>query len=634
MARVFTITEGLENMGALKTGGQGSVYKGRRRGEIITAVKLLPTPIHTEDPNDKSYRDFQNEVNKLRQVNQEPNPNVVKMLNFGITESGSFPFIEMEFIEGPDLEELLQPPHDSLFTVKEAIKVAEHLSHALAHCHRNDVKHGDMKSNNVKYNRHTGNYILLDFGLAALSDEQRRTSLRHAGAVEFMAPEQSDGELLFQSDIYGFGIILFEILAGVVPFPMDDRSESARNRVMLAHRESPPPDLLALRSQNMPEEWSDAKKRRESMVPEWMTAMVYKCLQKRPENRFLNGSDLYEFIVTNSTQSGDGGAGSEALRKLKQQNRELLKENEKLQKAVLKIQGDAKKKDEEMERLKLLVNGNSNTYSSYYPQKKKRSGSGWLAAFLTLVILGSISYFILKDKPAETKQAQTEQPQAEQKPVIARYRVGTDRAYFYNSPEETTPRSAWVSLGTYIDALDDKSGSIYTEFTNSRGQVTKGWLRKQDLLTPEEFDRQRQQQSQPPEVLYRDELKQAENFLVTFQVNEALRIYRPLVDKQVPEAMYQYGNLALKDQNHDIGCAEAMTLIGNAADKGYVPAKTTLGYLYIFAENPAVLQTGGYTRCSFNKNVDRGVQLLEEASTGGDAAAKDLLAQYRQMQGM
>src|SRR5687767_13397375 len=127
MAKVFTITEGLENMGALKTGGQGSVYKGRRTGAIITAIKLLPTPIHSETQDDKHFTAFQNEVNKLKKVNENPNPHVVKILSSGITDSGAFPFIEMEFIEGPDLEELLQPPHESLFTVKEAVKVATQL---------------------------------------------------------------------------------------------------------------------------------------------------------------------------------------------------------------------------------------------------------------------------------------------------------------------------------------------------------------------------------------------------------------------------------------------------------------------------------------------------------------------------
>src|SRR5688500_17040491 len=128
-------------MGALKTGGQGSVYKAKRTGEIITAVKLLPTPIFTENEADKNFRDFQNEVAKLKKVNEQPNPNVVKVLNSGITETGSFPFIEMEFIEGPDLEELLKAPQDPVFTIREVIKVAEHLSNSMASCHSVDVKH-------------------------------------------------------------------------------------------------------------------------------------------------------------------------------------------------------------------------------------------------------------------------------------------------------------------------------------------------------------------------------------------------------------------------------------------------------------------------------------------------------------
>src|SRR5688572_1285199 len=292
MAKVFTITEGLENMGAMKTGGQGSVYKARRIGEIITAVKLLPTPVYSESEQDKNFTSFQNEVRKLKKVNEEPNPNVVKILSSGITDSGSFPFIEMEYIEGPDMEELLKPPHDPVFTIKEAIKVAEQLSHALAHCHKLDVKHGDIKSNNVKFNKHTGNYILLDFGLAAMSDEQRRTSLRHAGAIEFMAPEQSAGQLFFQTDIYGFGVILFELLAGRVPFPLTDNSESARNIVMVAHMESQPPDLKELRRQHLPKNWSNEKLDKEMHVPDWLLSMIYRCLRKKPEERFANGIEL------------------------------------------------------------------------------------------------------------------------------------------------------------------------------------------------------------------------------------------------------------------------------------------------------------------------------------------------------
>src|SRR3569833_941518 len=279
-------------MGALRTGGQGSVYKGRRIGPIISAVKLLPTPIHSESKEDKNYRNFLNEVEKLKKVNEIPNPNVVKILNSGITESGSFPFIEMEFIEGPDLEDLLKLPHEKIFTVKEVIKVADQLACALSHCQKVGVKHGDIKSNNVKFNNNTGNYILLDFGLSVMSDEQRRSSMRHAGAIEFMAPEQNEGQMLFQTDVYSYGIILYELLAGQVPFPLKDNGETSRNHVMLSHMETPVPDLLALRKENFPKEWPKL----ELEIPGWLMEMIATCLEKKPEDRYANVEALHEVV--------------------------------------------------------------------------------------------------------------------------------------------------------------------------------------------------------------------------------------------------------------------------------------------------------------------------------------------------
>lgn len=332
MSKVFTITEGLENMGALRTGGQGSVYKGRRYGPIISAVKLLPTPVHTESTEDKNFKSFLNEVEKLKKVNEEPNPNVVKILNSGITESGSFPFIEMEFIDGPDLEDLLKEPHEKIFTVNEVIRVADHLANALAHCHKVTVKHGDIKSNNVKFNVHTGNYVLLDFGLSAMSDEQRRTSIRHAGAIEFMAPEQSEGLMLFETDIYSYGVILYELLAGQVPYPLTDNGQKSRNEVLVGHLELALPDLLSLRQQHLPESWSEAKRNHEMQVPLWLLSLISKCLEKLPENRYANGMLLREAILQSSVSelaNNPVGAADTSL---------LQMENERLQTLLLNYQ--------------------------------------------------------------------------------------------------------------------------------------------------------------------------------------------------------------------------------------------------------------------------------------------------------
>jgi len=323
MSKVFTMAEGLENLGALRTGGQGSVYKGRRYGPIYSAVKLIPTPIYTEDENDKNYRNYQNEVTKLQKVNENPNPNVVKILSSGITESGSFPFIEMEYIEGPDLAELLQPPHDKIFTLRELIKLADQLAFALAHCHKVGVKHGDIKSNNVKYNIHTGNYVLLDFGLAIMSEEQRRSSIRHAGAIEFMAPEQHDGKMLMQTDIYSYGVILYELLTGQVPFPLPGNGDTGRNAVMVSHMEQEIPDALKLRSANLPQNWSDEKKAVEMQVPLWFTELLQKCLKKKPEDRFHDGVELHNAIISGSISASAGKTGALSAVALEAENTRL-----------------------------------------------------------------------------------------------------------------------------------------------------------------------------------------------------------------------------------------------------------------------------------------------------------------------
>jgi serine/threonine protein kinase len=324
MSKVFTIAEGLENLGALRTGGQGSVYKGRRTGIVYSAVKLIPTPVYSESGDDKNYRNFQSEVAKLQKVNEIPNPNVVKILSFGITESGSFPFIEMEYIEGPDLSELLQPPHEKIYMLKELLKVADQLACALAHCHSVGVKHGDVKSNNVKYNIHTGNYVLLDFGLAIMSEEQRRSSIRNAGAVEFMAPEQHQGIMLMQTDVYSYGVILYELLTGSVPFPLNGDGDTGRNTVMIGHMEGPVPDAMRARKAALPDSWDADKKALEMQVPAWLLNLIDKCLQKNPNDRYADGNQLHDAIVNGSLSVANGmttGIGPATL----------LSENEKLQ---------------------------------------------------------------------------------------------------------------------------------------------------------------------------------------------------------------------------------------------------------------------------------------------------------------
>ena len=537
MARIFTITEGVENMGALKSGGQGSVYKGRRIGEIITAIKILPTPIYSESGDDKNFVSFQNEVDKLKKVNEDTNPNVVTILSSGITDSGNFPYIEMEYIEGPDLAELLKPPHDAIFTIPETLKVAQQLSNALAHCHKADVKHGDIKSNNVKFNTHSGNYILLDFGLSVMSDEQRRTSLRQAGAIEFMAPEQHEGQLLFETEVYSFGVILFELLSGTVPFSLRDNGESARNTVMVAHLESLPPNLLSLRQQHLPAWWSKEKKEHEMQVPEWLVSMIYKCLEKKPANRFSNGMELHEHIVRNSIlAAGNIGWGADRIVRLEEENERMKNEKKLLEKKIAEQEELNSKFNESMP-------AGLNNKSGFIP---KFSGVKNIAIILlSMIVLGFILNFIFTQKDEGQQNA-------------------TD------------------------NIMAAASG--------------KGPTEEQSF-----------------------QLKRAGELLINGRVEEARLIYKTLAEQDLPEAMYEYGNITLLNDNDKTNCNEALAYLDRAAVKGYAPAKRTTGFLYAFAGDSIVLDQKGYRNCGFTYNIPRGSKLLMEANLMGDSTAGVLL---------
>ncbi len=648
MGRVFTITEGLENMGALKTGGQGSVYKGRRIGEIITAVKLLPTPIHSESADDKNFIDFQNEVEKLKKVNEQPNPNVVKILSSGITETGNLPFIEMEFIEGPDVEDLLKLPQDPVFTIKEVIKIAEQLSNALAHCHKVNVKHGDIKSNNVKFNIHTGNYVLLDFGLAIMSDEQRRTSLRQAGAIEFMAPEQSEGVMLFQTDVYSFGIILYELLAGIVPFPLKDKGEMARNMVMVAHMESTPPDILSLRQQNLPYYWSAEKREREMNVPQWLLDMVYKCLEKKPSARFNDGMELHDYIILNSTltvKNNERSAG--LLNRQQQENEKLAQEKQQLQNLLQQYQDAAVSKEQELANLKVSLARKDKELRDVKDRivlqtpKKDSIRSRLIRTLLSLLLLmvvAAIVYSFLfkthKAEPAESPSKPVIHTESKPKPrsVIGQYKVAVPRAYFHNEPDEATRRNAFmVPSGDTVSALDDSNGYVYTEYTNGRGQTSKGWVSKEDLMPLDQWESSHTNMvtTTPQQEDTTAQLLRAKMLVDNKNIQDALPIYKVLSDQQVPEAMYQYANLALQNNNSDIDCGTAIELLQKASDKGYTTAKRTLGFLYVFANNKEVLRLSHYDRCSYEKNFIKGSQLLLEAMMAGDSTAGKMLEQSK-----
>ncbi|MGH2564293.1 MAG: serine/threonine protein kinase, partial [Ginsengibacter sp.] len=406
------------------------------------------------------------------------------------------------------------------------------------------IKHGDIKSNNVKFNRRTGNYMLLDFGLSIMSDEQRRTSIRHAGAIEFMAPEQNMGVMYFETDIYSLGVILFELLAGLVPFPLHNRGEMGRNAVMLAHMESSLPDLLSLRRHAIPSHWSHDKKEREMQVPSWLIKLVYRCLEKEPAKRFRNGTELQEFIHSGLIAEETRAANNSTEQLTIVRTQELQ-----LKKYVQKLELLAEEKESVIEALRMQVESKDKAleqyqYSeSYYSSQTKKTGiSKGLFVIVLLIALG-VGRFTTYDsflRPVKRNLSDSSTMQAEQSinhvdsssiadhppvrkaktrfkenislptsstskgqpeqlnsgvenavyknPVaLQQYKV-INNAYFYVKPDVHTRRNVYIIPGEEpVTALNEKDGFVFVSFIDIKGKTTKGWVLKKDLSAVSDY---------------------------------------------------------------------------------------------------------------------------------------------------
>jgi len=196
--------------------------------------------------------------------------NVCKMYDFG--QESDLNFITMEYVSGQDLKRLIrQTGHLALST---AVGVAKQVCQGLAAAHRSGVIHRDLKPGHIMIDRE-GCVRILDFGMArSLQSEGEEGREIVNAAPEYMSPELAEGaEVDLRTDIYSLGIILYEILAGSVPF----RGDSTLGLAVKHKTERPPSP-----SESNP------------MVPEELERVIFKCLEKDREKRYSTVDDVYD----------------------------------------------------------------------------------------------------------------------------------------------------------------------------------------------------------------------------------------------------------------------------------------------------------------------------------------------------
>lgn len=199
-------------IGLLGQGGMGEVYRATdlMLGQSV-ALKFLP---ESAASNTFLLERFHSEVRVARQVSH---PNVCRVYDIG--EAEGLPFISMEYVDGEDLSSLLhrigRVPFD------KALTAARQICAGLAAAHAKGVIHRDLKPQNIMMDKR-GQIMIMDFGLAAISDQISGLEARH-GTPAYMSPEQlKGGDVTAKSDIYALGLVLYELFTGKRPFEAEN----------------------------------------------------------------------------------------------------------------------------------------------------------------------------------------------------------------------------------------------------------------------------------------------------------------------------------------------------------------------------------------------------------------------------
>ncbi|MBI4524574.1 MAG: protein kinase [Deltaproteobacteria bacterium] len=253
----------------LGEGGMGTVYLAEQLNmQRKAALKVL----HERYARDDEFvQRFRHEARLAASLNHH---NVVTIYDFDQAEDGSL-FIAMEYVRGKRLSELIR--QESRLGLASAIRLGIQISEGLEAAHRAGIIHRDIKPDNILVVGDRADEVkLMDFGIARLKSTEIATRLTRPGMVvgtpEYMAPEQiQGGEITERTDIYAFGIVLYEMLTGNVPF-----SASTPSAVLIKHLSEAPVPLVKLRK----------------AIPAIVEQVVTQALEKKPEKRQRNVAEV------------------------------------------------------------------------------------------------------------------------------------------------------------------------------------------------------------------------------------------------------------------------------------------------------------------------------------------------------
>ena len=261
----------------LGAGGMATVYLAHDlRHDRKVALKLLREELSASLGKERFLREI-----KVAAALQHPH--ILPLYDSGAADN--LLYYVMPYVDGPSLRDRLAKEGE--LPIGEAVRILRDVADALTEAHRHGVVHRDLKPENVMLRgRHA---LVMDFGVAkALSEATGRQSLTTVGVAlgtpTYMAPEQAvaDPHVDHRADIYAFGVVAYELLAGRPPF-----TGATPQQVLAAHVTAAPEPVTAYRA-----------------VPPALAALVMRCLEKRPADRWQSAEELVPQLEALMTPSG------------------------------------------------------------------------------------------------------------------------------------------------------------------------------------------------------------------------------------------------------------------------------------------------------------------------------------------
>lgn len=249
----------------LGKGAMGVVYLGKdpKIGRVVAIKTMaLSQEFEGEELTDARERFFREAETAGRLQHQ----NIVTIFDAG--EEHDLAYIAMEFLKGRDLTEHCKS--DNLLPVPVVLGIVARVAEALAYAHSQQVVHRDIKPANIMYERTSDTVKVTDFGIARITDSSKTKTGLVLGTPSFMSPEQLAGKRVDgRSDLYSLGVMLYQLLAGVLPFRGESMAE-----LMYKIANEPAPDIRKVRPD----------------LPAALTVILSRAMTKSPEDRYQDGA--------------------------------------------------------------------------------------------------------------------------------------------------------------------------------------------------------------------------------------------------------------------------------------------------------------------------------------------------------